>query len=275
MPLESALTSLIFALLGAAAPFAPAVVPAPVDALAPPAPVALPSPDGRPPQAIARVDTDEPVVALTFDACATNHQANGFDRAVFRILQAERVPVTVFLSGRWIEFHPAEARELAAQPWVELGNHAHRHPKLSSLSADEIAREIDRTEAAIQGLGRRSVGLRPPFGDWDAQVAQVAASKNLPLVLWDVVSGDAGGHLSAAHVIDNVTRRTRRGSIVIFHINGRGPHTAQALPTVLRTLRARGLRFVSISTLLAGPHTRRVAARPMRYIKRSAGDRKG
>jgi peptidoglycan/xylan/chitin deacetylase (PgdA/CDA1 family) len=40
---------------------------------------------------------------------------------------------------------------------------------------------------------------------------------------------------------------------VIFHINGRGRKTAEALPEILRTLRDRGLRFVFLSELLTAP----------------------
>src|SRR5881394_2773920 len=74
--------------------------------------------------AVGRVDTQEPVVTFTFDACAASEQANSFDRAIFDILKREQVPATVFLSGRWIEAHREEARELAAVPWIELGNHS-------------------------------------------------------------------------------------------------------------------------------------------------------
>src|SRR5947208_15745433 len=75
--------------------------------------------------AVGRVTTEEPVVAFTFDACATADQANSFDRAIFDILKREQVPTTVFLSGRWIEFHRDEARELAAEPWIEFGKHSY------------------------------------------------------------------------------------------------------------------------------------------------------
>jgi len=53
--------------------------------------------------AISSVTTGEPVVALTFDACATRKQANGFDRKVFEILVRDRIPATLYLSGRWVE----------------------------------------------------------------------------------------------------------------------------------------------------------------------------
>jgi peptidoglycan/xylan/chitin deacetylase (PgdA/CDA1 family) len=46
------------------------------------------------PIAIAGVTTSEPVVALTFDACATRKQANGFDRKIFDILAKDEIPAT-------------------------------------------------------------------------------------------------------------------------------------------------------------------------------------
>ncbi len=212
--------------------------------------------------AVARVETTEAVVAFTFDACATSKQANGFDRAVFDILHAEKIPATVFVSGRWLEFHPAEARELAADPLLEIGNHGYSHPQLTKLSSSRVASQILRTEALIERLGKHSVAFRPPAGVWDQRVLRVVSRRHLPTVLWDVVSGDAGGHVSSRKMVAAVTRNVRPGSIVIFHINGRGPRTRYALPEIIRQLRERGFRFVQVSELLNLPGARMVPARP-------------
>jgi peptidoglycan/xylan/chitin deacetylase (PgdA/CDA1 family) len=203
--------------------------------------------------AVGRVATEEPVVTLTFDACATGEQANSFDRAVFDILKREQVPATVFLSGRWIETHRDEARELAGTSWIELGNHSYSHPRLVGLPEARVADEVGRTEELIAQLGRHSVAFRPPAGMWDQRILRVAASWRLPTVLWDVVSGDAGGHIRATTMVDVVSRSVRAGSIVIFHINGRGPNTKDALPAIIANLRARGFRFVRLSELLMLP----------------------
>jgi peptidoglycan/xylan/chitin deacetylase (PgdA/CDA1 family) len=216
--------------------------------------------------ALTRVETAEPVVALTFDACATHGQSNGFDRAIFTILQREQVPATVFMSGRWIETHPAEARELAAEPLIEMGNHSWDHPAFSQLSRRRARAQIEDTERAIAALGRKSVGFRPPFGDWASWL--LVETRGLPVVLWDVVSGDAGGHIPASAIVEEVSTKTRPGSIVIFHINERGPYTKDALPEIIRRLRERGLRFVHVSELLALPNVRLTRARPQRYHKR-------
>src|SRR5688572_7261269 len=212
--------------------------------------------------AIGRVDTKEPVVALTFDACATQDQPNAFDRQVFDVIKREQIPVTVFVSGRWIESHPEIARELAADRSVEFGNHSYSHPTLTTVNADRLLDEIGRTEDLISQLGRHSVAFRPPAGVWSARTLKAAADRQLPTVLWDVVSGDAGGRLKPARMVEDVTRGVRPGSIVIFHINGRGPYTKDALPEIIKNLRQRGLRFVHLSELLALPGARPLPARP-------------
>jgi peptidoglycan/xylan/chitin deacetylase (PgdA/CDA1 family) len=217
------------------------------------------------PVAIGRVDTKEPVVALTFDACATQDQPNAFDRQLFDVIKREQIPVTVFMSGRWIEFHPDIARELAADLSIELGNHSYSHPTLTTVNADRLFDEIGRTEDLISQLGRHSVAFRPPAGVWSARTLKAAADRRLPTVLWDVVSGDVGGRLKPARMVEDVTRAVRPGSIVIFHINGRGPYSKDALPEIIKNLRQRGLRFIPLSQLLALPGSR---AQPVRQTVR-------
>jgi peptidoglycan-N-acetylglucosamine deacetylase len=215
------------------------------------------------PPAVGRVNTTEPMIALTFDACATLTQPNAFDRRVFEILKKEKIPATVFVSGRWLENHPDIARELAADGSIEFGNHSYSHPLLTTVRTDRLADEIGRTEDLIAQLGRRSVAFRPPAGVFSARVLKMAADRKLPTVLWDVVSGDAGGHLKPELIVEEVTRQAKPGSIVIFHINGRGPYTKDALPEIIRILRARGIKFVPLSQLLALPGAR---AQPVRRI---------
>jgi peptidoglycan-N-acetylglucosamine deacetylase len=215
--------------------------------------------------AITRVRTTEPVVALTFDACPTR-AGKGFDREVFEILRREQVPATVFVSGRWVERHWQEARELAQEPLIELGNHSYDHPAFSRMDAAAVRAEIESTDRLIASLGRQSVGVRPPFGDWAGWLTTETGGQ--PVVLWDVVSGDAGGHVAPETMVATVSASARPGSIVIFHINGRGPYTKDALPRIIRRLRARGLRFVTVSDLLALEDAQVVQARPARYKKR-------
>jgi peptidoglycan/xylan/chitin deacetylase (PgdA/CDA1 family) len=223
-------------------------------------PASLPAPLGavravatlRP---IRHIATNEPAVAITFDACATRTQENGFDRGVFEILKREQVPATIFVSGRWVETHPDAMTELAREPLIEFGDHSYDHPHMSRLAPAAITAEIDQTEAALGHYGKRAVAFRPPFGDWNARLVSVVQDRQLPTVTWDVVSGDPSAKTTTSAMIREVLRRARAGSIIIFHINGRGWKTAEALPTILNGLRERGFRFVPLSQLMgAGSH---------------------
>jgi peptidoglycan/xylan/chitin deacetylase (PgdA/CDA1 family) len=214
------------------------------------------------PQPVRRVETTAPVVAITFDACATRRQSNGFDRAAYEVVKAESVPVTIFVSGRWVETHEAETAELARDPLVTFGDHSYDHPHMPPLGAARMGAQIDRTEAALARHGKKSVAFRPPFGEWNERLLEAARSRGLPTVTWDVVSGDPSKRTTEARLVRNVVDHARAGSIVIFHINARGRHTAAALPAILRDLRARGLRFVPLAELLALASPRLAAPDP-------------
>jgi len=213
-------------------------------------------------QPIRHVKTQDPAVAITFDACATKAQDNGFDRAVFDLIRREKLPVTIFVSGRWVETHPDAMQEMAAEPLVEFGDHSYDHPHMSRLPDALIGAEIDQTEAALARYGKRSVAFRPPFGDWSPRVVHVVQDHRLATVTWDVVSGDPSARTTTEGMTRAVVGKTRPGSIVIFHINGRGRRTAEALPAILDWLRARGFHFVRLSELLASPGPAPLPAAP-------------
>src|SRR5580698_10772261 len=230
-----ALFSLWLSFLGVALP-----------AAAPPPPEA-PRPLGRP---ISRVTTQELAVAITFDACATKKGWYGFDRDVFDILKREQVPATIFVSGRWVDTHPEAMADLTSDPLIEFGDHSYDHPHMTQLSVARMNDQIDQTEAALSRYGRHSVAFRPPFGDWNRRVLETVQGRQLPTVTWDVVSGDPSAKTTTARMIRAVVGQARAGSVIIFHINGRGWKTHEALLPIVQGLRGRGFRLVPLSELL-------------------------
>jgi peptidoglycan/xylan/chitin deacetylase (PgdA/CDA1 family) len=203
-----------------------------------------------PDRPISHVETREPAVAITFDACATMKGDYGFDEEVFAILKREKIPATIFVSGRWVDTHAEAMAALTADPLIEFGDHSYDHPHMTKLTVARAADEIDRTEAALSRYGRHSVAFRPPFGDWNRRVVEMVRGKNLPTVTWDVVSGDPSAKTTTAAMIRAVLGQARSGSIIIFHINGRGWKTHEALPAILRGLRERGFHLVPLSALM-------------------------
>jgi peptidoglycan/xylan/chitin deacetylase (PgdA/CDA1 family) len=70
-------------------------------------------------------------------------------------------------------------------------------------------------------------------------------------VHWRWAEGDPAPEVDADRLVAQTLRRTRPGDILIFHVNGRGWHTAEALPRIVDGLEARGFRFVTVPQGLA------------------------
>jgi peptidoglycan/xylan/chitin deacetylase (PgdA/CDA1 family) len=190
-------------------------------------------------------------VALTFDACQTR-KATGYDAEIVRILQETHTPATFFLGGRWMETHAEATRQLAQEPLFELGNHSYLHPHLRRLTEEQIRAELTKTQAILLRLtGRQGRLFRAPYGEYDERVLRIAAEEGLVTVQWEVVSGDPDRGATADRLIRAVVPRCQNGSIIIMHVNGRGWHTAEALPEIIRRLHKAGFQFVTVSDLLA------------------------
>jgi peptidoglycan/xylan/chitin deacetylase (PgdA/CDA1 family) len=227
---------------------------------------------GAPPHLpITGVHTRERALALTFDACATKEQANGFDQGIFDILAREKIPTTIYMTGTWAEKHPGAVKQIAAAEWVEIGNHSYSHARLTLLQPERLRAQIRYTNQILRNrLGRPALSLRPPAGAWNQEVMRAANRENLPVVLWSVVSGDAFGRIPADRIRRTVLEQAKPGSIIIFHINKRGPFTGKALPAIIAGLREKGFHFVTVSQLLALPDAVPITARPKQAGHRDA-----
>ncbi len=202
-------------------------------------------------QAVAHGPRNLKLVALTFDACST--RAHGeFDAGVIQTLVEEKVPATLFLGGKWMRDQPAAVRELARLPQFELGVHADQHPHMTRVPDARAREEFERVQHTIRTLtGRRATLFRPPFGEYDRRTVALASDFGLTTVEYDLPSGDPDPHISARALADYVARRARNGSIIVMHMNGRGWHTAEALPQIIRRLRQRGFTLVTVGQLVA------------------------
>ena len=196
---------------------------------------------------IRRLPTNERVVALTFDACQTLKPA-GYAPQIIQILRQERVPATLFLGGRWMEWHADVAKNLARDPLFEIGTHSYLHPHFPKLTKKQMRADLEKALAVHEGLtGRKPRVFRPPYGEHNALTVAVAQSFGLMSVLWDVETGDPDPKALAKDIYDEVFRHVKPGSIIIQHMNGRGWHSPEALPEIISGLRKRGYRFVRVS----------------------------
>jgi peptidoglycan/xylan/chitin deacetylase (PgdA/CDA1 family) len=189
-------------------------------------------------------------IALTFDACSAG-TPDEYDEKVIEILLREKVPATLFLSGRWIEKNVEKTTFLASQPQFEIANHSFYHPHMTEKPDERLKRELVRTQAIVERLtGKRPRYFRPPYGEVDERVAKLAAEAGLVTIQYDLASGDPDPNLSAKNIVRVVLRDAQGGSIIVFHMNRKGVHTAEVLPEVIQGLRQKGFTFVTVGELL-------------------------
>jgi peptidoglycan/xylan/chitin deacetylase (PgdA/CDA1 family) len=191
-----------------------------------------------------------PSIALTFDACPTD-LLDEYDERVVEILLKEDVPATIFMSGRWVEKHPDKAIFLAGKTQFELAAHSFYHPHLLEKDDGRVLREMRRTQAIIKKVtGRTPEYFRPPYGEVDDRVATLAKTAGLTTINYDIASGDPDPSLSPERIARSVLRGAKDGSIIVFHLNCKGVHTAEALPRIIEGLRKKGFKLVTVGEML-------------------------
>ncbi len=193
---------------------------------------------------------DSREIAITFDACPTT-LPDEYDEKVIEVLLLEKTPATLFLSGRWVEKNPEKTKFLANQPLFEIANHAFWHPHLLEKDDERILRELKRTQVIInKTTGRTPHYFRPPYGEVDERVAAIAQKAGLTTIQYDIASGDPDAGLSPQRIIRSILRDAKGGSIIVFHMNRKGVHTAEVLPDIIDGLRKKGFTLVTVGELL-------------------------
>jgi len=196
-------------------------------------------------------DRGKPYVALTFDLCQKPELPAWFDQGIYDVLTEYDVTATFFMGGDWMRTHVDETLLLASNPKFELGNHSWSHPNLPGLSEEIISKEILKTQNLLYQLtGRQAKLFRLPAGLYDDLTLSVIAWNGLYTIQWDVETGDPDPTIDAERMNWAVRERVQNGSIIIMHANGRGWHTAEALPEMIEYLRSQGYILVTVSQLL-------------------------
>ncbi len=125
------------------------------------------------------------------------------------------------------------------------GVHGWTHSMMTRQSAGQVQSEWLRNAAPWwSATGYSPVPYcRPPYGDMNGSTTSASAAIGFyRVILWDVDPRDwsqPGAGVIASRVLSHV----HPGAIVCMHLT---PQTAQALPTILSGLRARGYKAASL-----------------------------
>ncbi len=197
---------------------------------------------------VARVDTDEKIVALTLDDGPTP----AFTREVLQVLKDKGVHATFYLTGKEAQTSPESVKAIYTDGH-EIGNHSFSHKRLMFMRESKIEAEVDDGVRALRAAGYTPrLTFRPPYGKKLVYLPWYLSRFNITTVMWDVEpekDDDIGR--DPAKIVQHVADNVRPGSIVLMHVmyQSRAPSRA-ALPGVIDALRKQGYTFVTVSELL-------------------------
>jgi peptidoglycan-N-acetylglucosamine deacetylase len=184
-------------------------------------------------------------VALTFD-----DGPGPYTPAVIRILRRMRAPGTFFEIGfmeRW--FH-ASTRHLVRDGFP-IGDHTQTHPKMGFLSAPAQRAQILDQAAAIRRQGAPRPRLfRPPYGSFNRATLRTLRRMRMLMVLWTIDTSDYA-RIGPKAIVQRAVGGARPGAIILLHdAGGDRSQTVAALPYIVRKLRRRHYRLVTVPRLL-------------------------
>jgi len=130
----------------------------------------------------------------------------------------------------------------------EIGTHSNTHPDMAKLSTEAIDQELTKCSDLITNITGKKVELfRAPFGSYNNSLLDIAESKGLKTIQWDVDSLDWKG-LSAEAITIRVLNGVKNGSIILCHNNS--DHIVEALPMILDRLIKKGYKVGAVGDLI-------------------------
>lgn len=201
--------------------------------------------------------TSKKIIAFTFDACGGKN-ADGYDAELIDYLRKEKIPATLFVTGKWIDANYTTFLTLSKDPLFEIENHGFNHQPCSVDGESEygihgtkdIPDAIDEIEAnaiKIEKItGNKPVFYRSATAFTDEACSKIAKQLGITIISFDVLSGDAIPFTPKETIEQNVLKNVRPGALIIMHFNRPKWNTNEALQLIIPELRKRGYSFAHL-----------------------------
>ncbi|MDI3470294.1 MAG: Polysaccharide deacetylase [Pseudolabrys sp.] len=183
-------------------------------------------------------------VVLTFD----DGPWPGNTPAVLKALADQCTKGLFFPIGKHAGWHPEILKEVA-KAGQTIGSHTWSHKDLTKLSDDEAKAEIEKGIAAVSvALGNKPVApfIRFPALRHPPEMLKYVGSRNIAVFSTDIDSFDFKMRHPQQVVKSVMTKLEKRGKgIILMHDFQHA--TAEALPEILKELKAGGYKVVQIT----------------------------
>jgi peptidoglycan/xylan/chitin deacetylase (PgdA/CDA1 family) len=153
------------------------------------------------------IRTKEKKLYLTFDD-GPHPDATPF---ILDELKKYNAKATFFCLGKNVAEHPGIYKRIL-QEGHRVGNHTHDHVNGWAVSDKEYIDNIEEAKKYID-----SNLFRPPYGRIKKFQILCLRKAGFKIIMWDILSADFDDNVSPEQCAINVTKHSKKGSIIVFH----------------------------------------------------------
>ena len=189
--------------------------------------------------------TQHKEIALTFD-----DGPGPYTPQILSVLERLHAPATFFEVGVEEQYFHDSTSKIVLRGYP-IGDHTQNHENMGKLSPKQQQSQLLRETVAIGNEGAPFPRMfRPPYGLWDNGTLKLLKKYRMLMVLWTVDTDDYELPGVPA-IVDAAVRGARPGAIILMHdAGGNRTETVAALPKIIRQLRKRGYKLVTVPRLL-------------------------
>jgi len=201
-----------------------------------------------------KIVTQRKIIAFTFDACGGKN-GNKYNKELIDYLHKEKIPATLFVTGKWIDSQFSVFLDLSRDTLFEIENHGLEHRPCSTngksaygiQGTSDIGEAFDEIEANTRKIetltNHRPRFYRSATAFIDEACVSMAVRLGVSVVSYQVLSGDAVPFTSEPVIEENVLKNIVPGAIVIMHFNHPEWNTKEAMQKIVPKLREMGYTF--------------------------------
>lgn len=185
-------------------------------------------------------------ISLTFDSAYYNN----YTYDILDILDRYDAKATFFMTCDFMEANPEHVKEIYKRGH-EIGNHSLSHKDFTTLSNEDIVKEVMAGHNFIKNLLGIDMSLfRFPYGNSDERTVTALKKLGYYPIQWhfDTLDWKNESKEKICRRVDNNKDKLVEGSIVLMH-NG-AKYTVDALPHIFEILESKNLKCVKVSDLI-------------------------
>ena len=191
---------------------------------------------------IALGNSESKTIYMTFDE---GYEA-GYTNQILEILKENDVKATFFLTAHYINTQEELVKQMIEEGHI-IGNHTVNHKSMSSLTEEEIKKEVmDLHQSVYEKFGYEMKYIRPPKGEFSEKTLQVTNSLGYKTVMWSFAYEDWNEQKQPDEekAKEKILNNLHNGEIMLLH--GNSKTNTNILDSVIKEAKNMGYEFKSL-----------------------------